>query len=94
LAPHVLQKRIIIVAAVTKHFQKRTHKFVIEAPTIWDECVKFDKGNDNTLWHDAVMKEMKNVRIAFQILNGEESATPMLIHHVRPAHKYPISPGR
>jgi hypothetical protein len=37
-------------------------------------CVKLDKENDNTLWQDAVRKEMNNVRIAFKILNGEESA--------------------
>jgi hypothetical protein len=35
--------------------------------------VRLDKENDNTLWKDAVRKEMKNVRIAFKILNGEES---------------------
>jgi hypothetical protein len=38
--------------------------------------VKLDKEHDNTLWQDAVRKEMKNVRIAFKILNGEESPPP------------------
>jgi hypothetical protein len=33
--------------------------------------VKLDKENDNTLWQDAARKEMKNVRIAFKILNEE-----------------------
>jgi hypothetical protein len=33
--------------------------------------VRLDKENDNTLWQDAVRKEMKNVIIAFKILNGE-----------------------
>jgi hypothetical protein len=32
-----------------------------------------DKENDNTLWQDAVSKEIKNVRIAFKIMNGDES---------------------
>jgi hypothetical protein len=70
-APHVLQKRTIIIAAVTKRYHKRTHKFGIEVPKIWDDCVKLDKENDNTLWQDEVRNEMKNVRIAFKILNGE-----------------------
>jgi hypothetical protein len=35
--------------------------------------VRLDKENDNTLWKDAVRKEMKNVRVSFNILNGEES---------------------
>jgi hypothetical protein len=38
--------------------------------------VKLDKENDNTLWKDEVRNEMKNVRIAFKILNGEESVPP------------------
>jgi hypothetical protein len=38
--------------------------------------VRLDKENDNTLWQDAVRREMKNVRIAFKILNGYEAVTP------------------
>jgi hypothetical protein len=75
-APHVLQKRTRIIAAVTKRYHKRTHKFGIEVPKSWDDCVKLDKENDHTLWQDSVRKEMKNVRIAFKILNGEESVPP------------------
>jgi hypothetical protein len=75
-APHVLQKRTRIIAAVIKRYHKRTHKFVIEVPKSWDDCVKLDKENDNTLGQDAVSKEMKNVRIAFKILNGEEPVPP------------------
>jgi hypothetical protein len=48
-APHVLKKRTIIIAAVTKHYHKRTHKFGIEVPKNWDACVRLDKENDNTL---------------------------------------------
>jgi hypothetical protein len=70
-APHVLKKRSRISAAVTKHYHKRTHKFGIEVPKSWDDCVRLDKENDNTLWQDTVRKEMNNVRIPFKILNGE-----------------------
>jgi hypothetical protein len=61
---------------VTKRYHKRTHKFGIEVPKSWDDCVKLDKENDNTIWQDAVRKEMKNVTIAFKIINGEESVPP------------------
>jgi hypothetical protein len=71
-APHVLQKRTRIIAAVTKCYHKQTNKFGIEVPKNGDGCVKLDKENDSTIWQDAVRKEMKNVRIAFKILNGEE----------------------
>jgi hypothetical protein len=74
--PHVLNKRSKIISAVTKYYHKRTHKFGIEVPKRWDDCVRIDKENDNTLWQDAVRKEMNNVRISFKILNGEESVPP------------------
>jgi hypothetical protein len=74
--PYVLKKRSRIIADVTKSYHKQTRKFGIEVPKIWDDCVILDKENDNTLWQDVVRKEMKNVRIAFQILNGDESVTP------------------
>jgi hypothetical protein len=74
--PHVQKKRTIIIAAVTKRYHKRTHKFGIEIPKIWNDCVRLDKKNYNTLWQDEASKEMKNTRIAFKILNGEESVPP------------------
>jgi hypothetical protein len=33
--------------------------------------VRLEKENNNTLQEDVVRKEMNNVRIAFNILNGE-----------------------
>jgi hypothetical protein len=77
-APHVLKKRSISIAAVTKRYHKRTHKFGIEVPKNWDDCVRLDKENDNTLWQYTVRKEINNVRITFKILNEEESAPPNL----------------
>jgi hypothetical protein len=74
--PYVLKKRGRIITSVTKRYRKRTHKFGIEVPKSWDDCVRLDKENGNTLWQDSVRKEMKNFRISFQILNGDESAPP------------------
>jgi hypothetical protein len=74
--PYVLKKHSIIIYDLTKRYHKRTHKFRIEVPYSWDEYVRLDKENDNTLWQDAERKKMKNFRIAFKIINGEESAPP------------------
>jgi hypothetical protein len=74
--PHVLKKRNRIIAAVTKRLHKRTHKFGIQVPKTWDEAVKLDEGNGNTLWQYAIRKEMNKVRIAFKVLNGEEAIPP------------------
>jgi hypothetical protein len=49
LDPQVLQKRTRIIADVTKRYHKRTHKFGVDVPKIWYDCVKLDKENYNTL---------------------------------------------
>jgi hypothetical protein len=47
--PHLLKKRNIVIAAVIKRYHNRTHQFWIQVPKTWDEAVKFDEGNGNTL---------------------------------------------
>ncbi len=69
--PHVLKKRDRIISLVRKrttHYLKRTHKFGIEVPKTVTEALAMDRKNGNTLWADAIAKEMKEVRIAFNIL--------------------------
>jgi hypothetical protein len=38
--------------------------------------VILDRENDSNIWQDEVKNEMKNVRISFKILNGEEEVPP------------------
>jgi hypothetical protein len=45
----VLKKCSRIIAAVTKRYHKWTHKFGIEVPKSWDDCVRLDKVIGNTL---------------------------------------------
>jgi hypothetical protein len=66
----------ISIAAVNKRYHKWTHKFGIEVPNNWDDCVRLDKENDKNIWQVAARKEMNNVRVAFKILDGEESVPP------------------
>jgi hypothetical protein len=80
--PHILKKQNISIAAVTKRYHKRTHKFGIQVPKTWDEAVKLDEGNGNTLWQDTIRKEMNNIRIAFKVLNGKE-AIPTTYQEIR-----------
>lgn len=51
-------------------------KFGVEVPTKVSEALALDKKNGNTLWADAIRKEMKNSRIAFQRL-GENEKPPV-----------------
>jgi hypothetical protein len=69
--PHVLKKRdrmISLVRKLTTRYLKRTHKFGIEVPKTVKEALALDCKNGNTLWVDAIAKEMKEVCIAFNIL--------------------------
>ena len=38
-----------------------------------EQAYSLDAKNDNTLWADAISKEMKNVRVAFEVLTDEKS---------------------
>jgi hypothetical protein len=38
-SPHLLKKSSRIIVDVTKRYHKRTHKFGIEVPKRWDDCV-------------------------------------------------------
>lgn len=69
--PHVLKYRERIISLVRQRnarYLKKTHKFGIEVPKSVEDALAIDKRNGNTLWQDAIAKEMKNVRVAFNIL--------------------------
>ena len=73
----VLQKRDRIISKVAKRqtrYLKRTTKFGIELPKTVAEALALDKKNGNTKWADAIAKEMKNVKLAFDILPDGEFA--------------------
>ena len=74
--PFALKKRDRIIAAVNKRFVKRSHKYGIRVPSSVEEAIQIDNENKNTLWQDAIEKEMRNVRIAFKIL-APESDVPI-----------------
>ncbi|KAI2510101.1 Reverse transcriptase (RNA-dependent DNA polymerase) [Fragilaria crotonensis] len=74
--PYTLKRRDRIVAAVNKRYHKRTHKFGIEVPKTYEDCVRIDRENGNTLWQDAVRKEMTKVRVAFEVLEDGRDPPP------------------
>ena len=73
--PHTLKKRNRIIAAVNMRYHKTTHKFGLRVPKNVAECEAINKENGNTLWMDAVRKEMEAVHIVFKII-GEDEPLP------------------
>ena len=74
--PFSLKKRACIIYLVQQRSAfclKRNQKYVINLPKTVEEALMFDKENGNTLWSDAIAKEMTNVKVAFRILDDNES---------------------
>ena len=69
--PHVLKKKHHIISKVKTKYWSRTHKFGIKMPKTVEEAIKLDQENGDTLWWDAILKEMKNVRVAFEVYDGD-----------------------
>ena len=47
------------------------NKYGIEIPKTVQDTIRIDKENHNKLWQDAIAMEMKNVRIAFEVFEGD-----------------------
>jgi hypothetical protein len=74
--PFTLKRRNRIIAPVNKGYHKRTHKFGIEIPKTYEDCVQIDNENGNTYLQDAIRKVMAKVRIAFKTLDDDEQVPP------------------
>ena len=71
---YTLKKRDRIISSIKQRLVKKSHKFGVRVPKNVAETHTLDKENNSTLWQDAIAKEMKNVRVAFDIKEGEERA--------------------
>ena len=71
-----LERRDRIIAKIDACFVKETHKFGIAVPTSVNEALQNDKENGNILRWDSIQKEMKNVRVAFNILDHDQHLPP------------------
>ena len=66
--PYTLRKSHIIIAKIKARMKRVTHKYGIAIPKDHDHAAALDRENGNTLWADALAKEMTNVSVAFEIL--------------------------
>ncbi len=78
LEPHMLRTHDSIIALVkipSAKYLKHTHKFSIECLKTVEDALELDKCNNNTMWADAIAKEMKNVQVAFDPLDNNVQPT-------------------
>ena len=74
--PHTLKHRNKIIAAVKARVVKKDYMFGIRVPKNYKEAVEIDRENGNTLWQDAIKKEMDAVKVAFRVLDPDEEIPP------------------
>ena len=75
----VLKKRDRIISLVRQRqttYQKKTHKYGLEVHKTVAEAFAIDKKNGNTMWQDAIAKEMKNAKVAFDVKDEEFKIPP------------------
>ena len=75
--PYTLRKRNRIISKLKSKYWIRTHKFGIKIPKTVAEARRFDEENANTLWWDAILKELKNVRPAFEVWEKSKGELPI-----------------
>ena len=73
---HVLNKRDKIISK-TQQYWVKTHKYRLRVPKTVKEAVDIDKENGNTLWQDAIMKEIKIVRPEFEVWGKRKEDLPI-----------------
>ena len=74
--PFTIRKRNRILSAMRKRYFRIQQKFGIEIPKNVERALQIDKETGTTFWKDAIEKEMKNVMVAFQILEDGENVPP------------------
>ena len=67
-----LRRRDRIISKVKARYWKRTHKYGIELPKTVKRALEIDAETGTTFWRDAIDKEMKNVKDAFEFSDTDE----------------------
>ena len=88
--PYTLKKRDFIISAIHAQFIWQDYKFGIKVPANIKEARALDLENGDGFWKRSVEKEMKNIRVAFGLLEdgsrapvGYQRIPCMLIYDVK-----------
>ena len=60
-----------MISKVKSEYWAWTLKFGIKIPQNIIQAQNFDTENSNTLWWDSILKEIRNILIAFEVFDGE-----------------------
>lgn len=83
----VLRKRDRLISKVKSKYWRTSHKFGIRIPKTVKEAYAIDRETGTDHWTRAIEKEIKNVRVAFQLLDNV-SESDMRTGKVKPGFGY------
>ena len=63
---HVLNKRYQIISKTQRYWVK-SHKYGLRLKKTVKGAIDIDQENGDTLWWDAIIQEMKNIRPVFEV---------------------------
>jgi hypothetical protein len=69
---HAMKKRERLSKQVYKRKRMKKFKYGIEVPNTVEQAHALDEKDRNSLWRDAITKEVKNVMVAFEIKDPGE----------------------
>jgi hypothetical protein len=75
-APVALKKAQRLIKLSKKMQVRQGYKFGIKVPRSIKEALMLDADNKNTLWQDAIIKEMTNVKVAFKSIGKDIKPPP------------------
>ena len=68
---YTLKKRTAILSKLKSKYWQRTHKYGIRVPKTVEEALEIDEENRNSFWKEAIEAEMKKIRDAFELYEGD-----------------------
>ena len=72
----VIKKRDRIISKTASKYWQKTHTYGVRIPHTVKEAIDIDKENGDTLWWDAILQEMKNVRPSFEAYEVNKEDLP------------------
>ena len=61
-----IREKSAIISKIKSLYWQTTHRYDVRLPKTTAEALRIDYENGDTLWWDAICKEMANVRVAFE----------------------------
>lgn len=74
--PYTLKKCVALVNKVRVKRVKKNLKFGVTVPMTVAEALCLDTENKNSLWKDALEKELTRVRVSFKLMEEDEPVLP------------------